>query len=285
MLETTTQAIHSNLTLDDDKSSLARLKREVMTILSAQADTNSRFQEEVKVSLGKMLERREEAMRSTRHGLAFEDAVCEYLERLAQQCGDLAERTGTKTGLIKLCKVGDFVLELGAESAAPGARVAIEVKEEAGFSVARAREECEMARKNRAAQLAVFVFSRKTAPSGLDDLVRYGDDIFVVWDAEDPASDLNLKAALSMARALCVREVRRSEAQAADFEAIDRAVAEIEKQAELLSKIKTWSETIRSSNEKILERVGGSTTALERQLELLREKLSDLKHATGQPET
>jgi hypothetical protein len=62
-------------------------------------------------------------------------------------------------------------------------------------------------------------------------------------------------------------------------------VAEIDKQAELLSKIKTWSETIRSSNEKILERVGGSTAALERQLEVLREKLSDLKHATGQPET
>lgn len=281
LLENTTRAIHSNLTLDDDQSSLARLKREVMTILSAQSETNSRFQEEVKTSLARMLARREEAERSTRHGLAFEGAVCEYVEAFAQRVGDVAVRVSTTTGLVRGCKVGDVLLEMGADSAAPGARLVIEAKEEAGYTLARARDECQQARKNRGAQIGLFVFSKKVAPAGLEDLVRHGEDLLVAWDAEDAATDVQFKAALGVARALCVRAARQSEAQAADFQAIDKAINEVEKQTELLAEIHRASETIKSSNEKIANRVRISREALERQVETLREKLTELKQTLG----
>ncbi len=111
--------ITREFSLDAEDSSLARLRRELMQLLEKQTKTNTEFQEEVKVALAKMAARREEAQRSTQHGLAFEDAVCSYLEHHAQQSGDVAARTGHTTGLIKNCKVGDCVIELGPDSAAP----------------------------------------------------------------------------------------------------------------------------------------------------------------------
>ncbi len=113
--------ITREFSLDAEDSALARLRRELLSLLDTQTKTNTLFQEEVKVALGKMAARREEAQRSTQHGLAFEDAVCGYLEHHAQQTGDMAVRTGHTTGLIKNSKVGDCVIELGPDSAAPGA--------------------------------------------------------------------------------------------------------------------------------------------------------------------
>ena len=118
MLESTQQAIDSNLTLDNADSALARLRKEVLDILDAHSKTNQSFQEEVKLTLSKMVVQREEAARSTTHGLVFEDVVCEFLSREAQKLGDIATRTGDTTGLIKNRKVGDCVIELGPESAA-----------------------------------------------------------------------------------------------------------------------------------------------------------------------
>ena len=169
---------------------------------------NQLFQEEVKVSLAKIVTQREEADRSTRHGLAFEDAVCEFIIRQSQHAGDVATPTGHTTGLIKNCRVGDCVIELGPDSAAPGALITVEAKEEDGYSLAKAREEIETARKNRGADWGVFVFSKKTAPPNLEPFARYGSDFIVVWDAEDTSTDVFLKAGIIAARALCFRTER-----------------------------------------------------------------------------
>ena len=61
ILRNTQTAIDSNLSLDGDSSSLARLRRELLSILEKHTETNSAFQEEVKVALGKMVARREES--------------------------------------------------------------------------------------------------------------------------------------------------------------------------------------------------------------------------------
>ncbi len=110
---------------------------------------------------------------------------------------------------------------------------------------------------------------------------RYGDDVFVLWDPDDAASDLHLKAGLTIARALCIRAERQSEAQAADFEAITEAILEVEKQANFLGEITKATDTIRSQNEKIVERVRKSRASFERQVETLRECMSDLKQSLG----
>jgi hypothetical protein len=277
MLEKTKGAIDSNLTLDDDKSALARLKRELMGILESHSRTNQQFQEEVKVAIGKLITRREEAARSTLHGKAFEDVVWEFIERYAQDKGDVAERVGEKVGQIKNRKYGDCLIELGPDCTACGAKIVVEAKEEARYSLTAAREEIELARKNRGAEVGLFVFSKKTAPSGLDPVARYGNDVFVVWDAEEAGSDLFFQVGLTLAKALSVRASQRSEAQAADFAAIEAAILDIEKQADSLGEITTSAETIKSSTEKILKRVELARGRLSKHVVTLQEKMADLK--------
>ena len=281
ILRNTREAIDSNLTLDGESSSLARLRRELLSILEKHTETNVTFQEEVKVALGKMMARREESQRSTQHGLVFEDAVCQYLEYHAQQTGDISTRTGSTTGLIKNSKVGDCVLELGPDSAAPGARVVVEAKEKAGYSLAEARAEIETARKNRDARVGLFVVSKLTAPNGMDELTRCGNDVFVVWDPQDPGTNLHLKIGLTLARALCIRVEQQNQSQAADFEAITEAILEIEKQSQSLGDVTRSAETIKSGAEKVLDRVRITRKSLERQVEILQAHIGQFKRASA----
>lgn len=283
LLESTQQAIDSNLTLDSDDSALSRLRKEVVDILSAHSKTNQSFQEEVKLALAKMVVQREESARSTTHGLVFEDVVCEFLLREAQKLGDIATRTGDTTGLIKNCKVGDCVIELGPDSAAPGARIVSEAKEKEKYAIASAREEMDEARKNRDAQAGLFVFSAATAPAELvaAGLLRFGNDVFVAWNAEDAGTDLVLRTGFTLVRALCLRTARHNEAETADFQAIDEAICEIEKRTEGLNEIETSAKTIQSGSEKILKRVELCRKALVHQVEILRDKMDELKHLTG----
>ena len=205
MVESTDQAIRGSLSLDDEGSALARLKREMLDLLKTHGDSNQKFQSEVKAALAAMVAKRAEAARSTQHGLEFESVVYEFIERTAQAAGDVAAATGATTGLIYNCKIGDCVVTLGPESAAPGGRIVFEAKEKQKVDLRAALAEIEEARKNRDAQIGVFVFSKKSAPEGIEPLNRYGNDIVVVWDAEDSYSDLFLKTALTMAKALCIR--------------------------------------------------------------------------------
>ena len=279
ILQNTRAAIDNNLTLDGEDSSLARLRREMLSILQKHTDTNSVFQEEVKVALGKMMARREEAQRSTQHGLIFEDAVCQFLEYHAQQTGDIATRTGSTTGLIKNCKKGDCVVELGPDTAAPCAKIAVEAKEDADFNLPKARIEIETARKNRDAQVGLFIFSRKTAPAGIDEVFRFGNDVFVVWDPDDASTSLQLKVGLTLARALCIRVEQVNQSQDADFEAIAKAILEIEKQSQFLGEVSTSAESIKKGADSVLERVRKTRNSLERQVEILQARIGDLKHS------
>ncbi|HMO85293.1 MAG TPA: hypothetical protein PKC18_10270, partial [Lacipirellulaceae bacterium] len=223
------RTITSEFSLDNEQSALRRLRSELTTILDAHVKSNAEFQEEVKTALGKLVTRREAELRSTTHGATFQNAVYEFVDRLAQRRGDIVEDTGNGTGLIKNCKVGDAVLTLGADCVAAGARIVFEAKEVDGYSFRKALEEIELARKNRDAQLGVFVFSKRTAPATLEPLSRHDCDVFVVWDAEDPATDVFLQAAIDVSRALCIRQLAGAARAKVDFEPIDRALLDIEK--------------------------------------------------------
>jgi hypothetical protein len=75
------RTITNEFSLDNERSALRRLKTELTTILEAHVKTNAEFQEEVKVALGKLVTRREEEARSTRHGATFQKAVYEFIDR------------------------------------------------------------------------------------------------------------------------------------------------------------------------------------------------------------
>ena len=277
ILEDTNTAVHHQLSLDHEDSALARLKRELLTLLGEHRDTNLRFQEEVRGTLQSMLARREEAERSTRHGLEFEDAVFEAIVLESRRGGDLAVRTGNTTGQIRNSKVGDCVIELGPDSAAPAARIVVEAKEKAGYDLISARNEIETGRKNRAAQVGLFVFSARTAPCGLEPIARFGHDVFVVWDSADTRTDIYLRVGVSLARALCIRGHTQERSQQADFSDIDRAILEIEKQAKGLDDMESWTKTIQSNSEKLIKKLEVVRRSLEKQLAILRDKTDGLK--------
>jgi hypothetical protein len=273
------EAVVGEFSLDAEGSALARMRRELVEVLETHRRAGDRFQEEVKVALTAMQVRREEAARGTRHGADFEAAVAAFVADEAQRAGDVAAHVGHTTGIVRHCKKGDAVLELGPESAAPGARVVVEAKEDRGVDLRAALAECDEARKNRGAGVGLFVFSRRSAPEGLATLARYGEDVVVVWDAEDPATDVFLRAGLSVARALATRGAARRDERAADLGALEAAIREIERQAGGLDEIATAAQTVEGAAQRILRRTRLVRDGLAAQVEVLDERLADLRAA------
>jgi hypothetical protein len=271
------QAVVRELSLDHDGSALSRMTRKLLAIVDELAKKNGDFQAEVRATLAAIGGRREEADRSTRHGDVFEDAVGELLAREAQRVGDVHEACGATTGTIKHCKVGDHVIVMGPESPAPGVRLAVEAKEDRSYDLRRALTEIEVARKNRGAQVGVFVFSRKTAPEELEPLRRYGNDIVVVWDAEDASSDVFLAGAYSVARALAIREQRAGDETDEAVSHIESTTRAVERHVQQADEIRRYAETVQSSGEKIVARAMRMRDELMREVAALDEQLAALK--------
>ena len=280
-VETAQLRISSEFDLNQDNSALARMRKEFMGAIETQRQTNEQFHTQVIEKLAEMSARKQESERSTRHGLEFEQAVFNFVNEQHQKAGDIVTPTGNTTGLIRNNRKGDAVIEIGPEAAAAGAKIVIEAKEDASYNLPKAREELEEARKNRGANIGVFVFSKRTALAGLEAFNRYGNDIVVVWDAEDPASDVFLSAGLSVAKALCTRANTQAKETGADFEAIEKAILEIERQSNGLEEITTSAQTVRNSSEKILNRARIMGEGLTKQIAILNEKVAALRETIG----
>ncbi len=190
LLESTNKNIDARLSLDSDESPLSRLRREMLAVIEGISKTNSQFHEQVQVSLEAIKVRRAEASRSILHGFEFQHVLSSFVQHEAQRQGDVFESTDETTGIISRCKVGDFVVILGEDSAAPQARIVFEAKNDRSYNLKAALSELQKARENREAQVGVFVFSRSAAPDGIESLSRFGKDIVVIWDAEDPMTDI-----------------------------------------------------------------------------------------------
>ncbi len=275
-VEVAQKEIRSQFSLDEENSALARMRRELMTVLGQHRTSGDVFQKDVIQILTEMITRKKEAERATRHGDDFESEVFDVVQSACQGRGDIATRTGSSVGLIKHCKVGDGLVELGPDHAAAGAKVVLEMKQNASYSLKDALDEIEKARKNRGAASGLFVFSRRTAPDGLEPIARYGTDVVVVWDMEDPRTDIMLTAGLDVARALCMHSPVSGD-RAADFEAIDSAILSIEKLASGLDEITRFTETIKNNSEKILKRASLMRTGIAKDLEMLNRAFADLR--------
>jgi hypothetical protein len=277
-IDRTCKSVQTSLTLDDPESPLFRMKREMREVLDGMATSNIQFQTEVRATLEAFKARREEAARSTRHGNTFEASVGEFLQREAQRLGDVYEAVGTLKGQIDR-KTGDHVLTLGTESGAPGARVVCEAKARKGYTERGALDEIARARKNRDAKVGLVVMDRATAPEGLEALRRVGDDVLIVWDADDVASDLVLRLGVSIARAWCVREHVAESAAEANLEQIDESIESIANQIRVLDEIihsgrliKRRGEKVVSSAERLRETLEREVAALEQHVKALRKE-------------
>jgi hypothetical protein len=279
MLAATSEQIGKNLTLDDEASALARLKRELEGMVGRLLRENAEFQLQMREAVARLDTRRKEEARSPRHGIEFEERLGALLAHEAQRLGDLHEATGDVTGVIKNCKVGDHVIELGAESAAANARIVWEAKDKQGSTLRGALAEIDEARRNRHAQVGVFVFSSATAPAGLESLQRRGNDIVVVWDADDPAGEIVVRAAYSLARCMAVRERRADRESQSALVELDHAARSIEKQVSYLDEVRRWAETVRGHGEKIADRSGRMVEELKREVERLDAQVAAMRTA------
>ena len=269
--------INSQLSLDEENSALTRMRKELLDGIEKQRQTNEKFQGEVMEKLVEMTTRKQESERSTRHGGDFEDAVFEFINERSQKANDIATPTGNTTGRISKSKKGDAVVELGREHRAAGAKIVVEAKQNASYSLQTALDELGEAKENRGAAIGLFVFSKRTAPSGLESLSRHGDDIVVVWDSEDSVSDVILDSGLSIAKALCVRARTHSDEVGPELETIEKAILEIQRKAEDLDEIAKWTETIKNNSQKILKNTKGLRDSLYEQTEILNEKVAALQ--------
>ena len=274
--------ISAEFTFDSDESALSRMRRDFLGMLDLIRKDSAVFQQNVVAALEAMKARKAESLASTRHGDEFETAAFSFIENASQPAGDIPERTGEKTGRIKHCKIGDSVLTLGPDCDAAGARVVFEMKEDASYDLKKSLAELATARANRSASVGVFVHSKRTAPSGLRSLARYGSDVVLVWDAEDESSDVYFAAGIMIAKALALRTKTMSKASPVDIDALDSAIREIERQAGMLEEIKTSSGTIKSGAEKILARVEQMRAALAKQIATLDQQAVALREFVGQ---
>jgi hypothetical protein len=125
--------------------------------------------------------------------------------------------------------------------------------------------------------VCVFVHSEKTAQAGIPAFARYGHDIVLRWHAEDPATDVWLKAALMVATALSVRAATHDKQDAASFQVVDNAIARMRKQIEGFEQIRTSAQTSSSAAGKILERAKIMEETMLSQVESLCEEIAKLK--------
>ena len=275
--------ISSEFSLDNEQSALARMRRELLGVIGEQQKSNAEFQQEVLKTLTEITARKEEARKGTQHGLAFEDAVFEFVNG-RQPEGDVAERTGNTTGRIRNSKKGDVVVQLGPDSAAAGARIVVEAKQDQSYTLQKALTEIAEARKNRDAGVGVFVFSQRTVPGDvLEPLARYGDDVVVVWDAEDSSTDTYLAAALSVAKALSVRGKAGGDGLGVDVDGLEKVIREVERQAGGLDDITKSAQAIDGHVTKILDKARIVRNGLERQVGLLDEKVAGLRELSLSP--
>lgn len=273
--------ISAQFSLDNPESGLTRIVRQLETFERTQTERSREFESRVTTLLEKLITRRDESRRSTAHGAEFESQVGRQLQEQCLAPDDVLDAVGDTTGIIPRCKVGDFVVTLGPDSAAPGAAIVVEAKASAGYALRGMLEEADEARRNRGASTCLFVHAARTAPVGLPELQRRGQDVVVVWNEDDPATDVRLKAAFLVVKALAIRAGRQDEEAAASLAEMDEAIEAIRKQITGFEEIQTSARTIVNGGEKILKRAETMSQEIERRLGSLQGNVAGIRAKEG----
>lgn len=187
--------------------------------------------------------RRQIERRSTQGVAPFEEAVVDLMRKLADGAGDRCEGTGNTVGSSLKAKVGDVVITLGPDCVAAGERIVVEAKRTQSYTLKKALEECKEARDNRQAQTAIFIWDRESARNQ-PPLTRHGNDIVVLWDEQDPGSDVYVQAAYWLARSLVVPRTDDDNRQKARRRQVDGAFEEILKLSATIETVKKSGESV-----------------------------------------
>jgi hypothetical protein len=268
---------------DAPESPLGTLKTSLTTLLKEQGTEQlnlarqqqarqEQFEHEVREALARIETRRQHDQKSTRGGFQFEDAVVQFLGGITANSPCTLEVTGLTCGQLDRCKKGDAVLRFTDESAFAGAGVVFEAKRQGGYTVQNALDELDAARKNRNAIAGVFVLARSHAGLGFPRFARYGSNVLITWDEEDPATDPYLHAAVLLGMALVTRS--KTLGDVGDITALrdigDRIASELER----LEKMEKHNEGIRRGSDSLGDEIRKARKGLD---VLLRKAQSTLR--------
>lgn len=256
-------------------SPMAILKASLTKLLQDQAATQAQnaerheqrqtlFEKEVREALARIETKRAQDLKSVRGGLDFEDAVTAFLRVMTQGVPCVFDVTGTAAGVGR-CKKGDAVLRFTGEHAFAGAGVVFEAKRDAAYTVQRALDELDAARKNRNAVAGVFVMARSHASDVFPRFARYGSNVLVTWDDLDPATDPHLHAAAMLGMALVTRS--QTSGNTGDIAALRDIEGRIEAELSRLEKMEKHSESIRKNVDGISDEIRKAQKALDRLLQ------------------
>jgi hypothetical protein len=173
------------------------------------------------------------------------------------------------------------VLTLGPDSGAPGLRVVCEAKARKGYTEKSALEEMERARKNREAEVGIVVMDRASAPEGAEAIRRVGADLLVVWDADDVATDMQLRLAVSVARAMCVGKRAAEGRTEANLREVDESVEAIANQVRVIDEIIRSGQLIKRKGEKVAASAERLRAVVEREVAALQDHVKALRRGDG----
>ena len=246
------------------KSSLTSLLQQQTAnqaeVAKQQQERHTQFEKEVREALTRIETKRAQGQTSPRGGLDFEEEVTQFINTATQGGPCIFTAVGATTGVGR-CKKGDAVLRFTAESAFANAGVVFEAKREAGYTVQAALDELDEARKNRDAGAGVFVMARSHASETFPRFVRYGSNVVVTWDEQDPWTDPYLHAAILLGMSLVTRS--RTTGDVGDITALKDIEARIEGELSRLEKMEKYSNNIRKNVDDISDEVRKARKALD----------------------
>ncbi|RYZ43914.1 MAG: hypothetical protein EOO71_01340 [Myxococcaceae bacterium] len=256
---------------DAPSSPMSLMKSSLVLLLQEQATTQTElakrqdarqtlFEKEVREAIIRIETKRNHDQKGTRGGLHFEDAVTSFVRAATQSALCVFDVTGATSGIGR-CKKGDAILRFTDESAFAGASVVFEAKRDATYTVQKAIDELDAARKNRSAVAGVFVMARSHASEIFPRFARYGSNVIVTWDDQDPTTDAYLHAAVLLGMALVTRS--RTTGDAGHIAALRDVEARIEAELSRLEKMEKHSDAIRKNVDGISDEIRKAQKALD----------------------
>jgi hypothetical protein len=165
------------------------------------------------------------------------------------------------TWVRRRCKKGDAVLRFTGDSAFDGLGVVFEAKRDAAYTPQRALDELDTARKNRSVSAGVFVMAGSHASEIFPRFARFGSNVLVTWDDQDPATDSYLHAAILLGMSLVTRG--KTLGDDSDIAALRDFESRIEAELNRLTKMEKHNDSIRSSSDNIADEIRKSQKALD----------------------
>lgn len=274
-LESTLAKLQQEFSLDREGSSISRLQTSLAHMIGELRTELWKYLSAMKSELEFEKGRQTEAVRGTAKGRKFQDLIYEFVAENCRYAGDMSEDVSNSPGKLGRSKKGDSVVMLGVASAAPGLRIVIEAKNERGIRMKDVIAELDEAKKNREAEIGIFVFARGQECPEIGNFLRIGNDFYISVDQENyPASAIYLEAALALARGAGAAMARSEKSESPDLDLIYNEINSLSEEIQQLSEAETKMRTIGSNSklaEEIIARIrGGVGGRLKKLLPLLK---------------